>query len=501
MEPVTVPLDSNLRLGSDDLPHYHPRLVKRVPSIFPEQIMLALSTPDAIWISWLTGNAQIGPKVTPLDPLSVSSEVFYGTESGSYSFAAEGESHVYSQIYPYQGLLNYTSPIIHRIRLTGLQPSTKYFYKCGDSSLSALSEEHTFITPPIPGPHNYLNRIAVIGDLGLTENSSSTFDRLVANDPNLILMVGDMVYANNYRTTGDRGVACYECDFPNTPIRETYQPRWDAWGRFMEPLLSSVPMMVLGGNHDIEPQAGDITFASYSARFSVPSRESGSNNSLYYSFNAGGIHFVMLAAYIDYNRTGAQYAWLKQNLADIDREMTPWVVAAWHAPWYNSYTNHYQELECMRQQMEDILYEYGVDLVFNGHVHAYERTNRVYDYNLDPCGPVYITIGDGGNIEKLATNHADAPGYCPNQVNQPEYGGVCPFIYTSGPAKDKFCWDIQPDWSAFRESSFGHGILEVKNATHALWTWHRNQDAYGSVGDQIYIVRQPDMCNRVVAFM
>ena len=27
--------------------------------------------------------------------------------------------------------------------------------------------------------------------------------------------------------------------------------------------------------------------------------------------------------------------------------------------------------------------------------------NRVFNYTLDPCGPVYITIGDGGNIEKI----------------------------------------------------------------------------------------------------
>ena len=37
-----------------------------------------------------------------------------------------------------------------------------------------------------------------------------------------------------------------------------------------------------------------------------------------------------------------------------------------------------------------------------GHVHAYERTHPVYDYNLDPCGAVHITIGDGGNSEGLS---------------------------------------------------------------------------------------------------
>lgn len=95
-------------------------------------------------------------------------------------------------------------------------------------------------------------------------------------------------------------------------------------------------------------------------------------------------------------------------------------------------------------------------------VHAYERMNRVYNYTLDACGPVYITVGDGGNIEQVDVDHADDPGKCPSPGdNIPEFGGVCHLNFSSGPAKGKFCWSRQPEWSAFRESSFGHGILEV----------------------------------------
>lgn len=32
-----------------------------------------------------------------------------------------------------------------------------------------------------------------------------------------------------------------------------------------------------------------------------------------------------------------------------------------------------------------------------------------------------------------------------------------------------YCYAEQPPWSAYRESSFGHGTLDVINATHALW--------------------------------
>lgn len=57
----------------------------------------------------------------------------------------------------------------------------------------------------------------------------------------------------------------------------------------------------------------------------------------------------------------------------------------------------------------------------------------------DPCGPVHLSIGCGGNREGAAFDY-----------RQPS-----------------------PDWSAFRESSFGIGTLKVVNATHARLHWHR----------------------------
>jgi hypothetical protein len=73
-KPYTKAFDASLRTGSDDLPLYDPRVVKRVPAIFPEQISLALSTPDAMWVSWVSGK--------PKESLSLSSPRF--SESGFY---------------------------------------------------------------------------------------------------------------------------------------------------------------------------------------------------------------------------------------------------------------------------------------------------------------------------------------------------------------------------------------------------------------------------------
>jgi hypothetical protein len=155
---------------------------------------------------------------------------------------------------------------------------------------------------------------------------------------------------------------------------------------------------------------------------------------------------------------------LQEELARVDRNVTPWLFVLVHSPWYNSNTYHYMEGETVRVMYEEWIVAAKVDIVFAGHVHAYERsfpvsnvlyniTNGVCIPKLNPAAPTYITIGDGGNIEGLA-----------GLFTQP-----------------------QPNYSAFREASFGHGLLEIKNRTTALWTWHRNQDGEAVSADSAVI--------------
>lgn len=40
----------------------------------------------------------------------------------------------------------------------------------------------------------------------------------------------------------------------------------------------------------------------------------------------------------------------------------------------------------------------------------------------------------------------------------------------------KFCPTSQPAWSAYREPTFGHGVLDLVNRTHATWRWVRTMD-------------------------
>ncbi|KAE8657897.1 Bifunctional purple acid phosphatase 26 [Hibiscus syriacus] len=74
----------------------------------------------------------------------------------------------------------------------------------------------------------------------------------------------------------------------------------------------------------------------------------------------------------------------------------------------------------------------------------------------DKSTPVYITVGDGGNQEGLAGRFRDP----------------------------------QPEYSAFREASYGHSTLEIRNRTHAFYHWNRNDDGEKVPTDSLVLHNQ-----------
>ncbi|KAG5003160.1 hypothetical protein AAZX31_10G066600 [Glycine max] len=369
----------------------------------PQQVHISLVGNDHMRVSWIT------------DDKHSESVVEYGTKKGEYSTKATGEHTSYHYFL-------YESGKIHHVVIGPLQPNTIYYYRCGGSG-----SEFSFKTPPLKLPIEFV----VVGDLGQTEWTTSTLKHVDSKDYDVFLLPGDLSYA------------------------DTHQPLWDSFGRLVEPYASRIPWMVTEGNHEIEtfPIIQPNGFKAYNARWPMPYKESGSTSNLYYSFDVASTHVIMLGSYTDFDAHSQQYTWLQSDLAKIDRKRTPWVIALLHAPWYNTNEAHQGEGEDMRQAMEELLYEARVDLVFAGHVHAYERFTRIYDNKADSCGPLYVTIGDGGNREGLALRFKKPPS----------------------------------PLSLYREPSFGHGRLRIVNETHAYWSWHRNNDTDTFVADGVWI--------------
>ncbi|ERN19635.1 purple acid phosphatase 18 isoform X1 [Amborella trichopoda] len=374
----------------------------RQSSSYPQQVHISLAGDKHMRVTWVT------------DDDSSTSVVDYGTSPGRYTQSAQGESTSYSYMF-------YSSGEIHHVVIGPLEPSSYYYYQCGGEG-----PEFSFKTPPSQLPITF----AVVGDLGQTGWTSSTLDHIDKCEYDVHLLPGDLSYAD-YR-----------------------QHLWDSFGELVQPLASARPWMVTEGNHEKESipffKAG---FDAYNARWKMPFEESGSGSNLYYSFEVAGVHLLMLGSYTDYDKYSDQYKWLKADLAKVDRKRTPWLIALFHVPWYNSNWAHQGEGDDMMAAVEPLLYEAKVDIMLAGHVHAYERSNRVNKGKVDSCGAIHITIGDGGNREGLAQRYKNP----------------------------------KPEWSMFREASFGHGELQVVNSSHAFWSWHRNDNDESVRSDQLWI--------------
>lgn len=315
----------------------------------------------------------------------------------------------------------YNSPMIHTVTLSNLTEGTTYYY-----SVDGLPDVFQFTYVPATKANAFTPiSLGLVSDLGQTNVSVSNVKKLGSWDIHAVLHPGDLSYADGY------------------------DPLWDSYGRMMQPLASRIPVMCTDGNHEVG--AGIESRVSYSARYPMPFKQSGSSSQAFWSRDIGPVHVIGLSSYSGTDDDSFQFQWLSDDLQLVDRTKTPWVIVMMHVPWYNSNFNHKNEAYLMMVDMEDLLFKAGVDLVLDGHVHAYERTIGVYRNQSNVCGPVYLTIGDGGNREGAAT-----PWVTP-----------------------------QPSWSVFREASFGVGKLDVVNQTHAKLGWFRNACQNSALPDQI----------------
>jgi len=192
----------------------------------------------------------------------------YGTSASALTNVATATGATYT-------LSKYTSPMLYKATLTHLIEGNKiYYYQCG-SSTSGFSNILSFKSHPGVGSEGVTFHI--IGDLGQTTNSETTLQELLDNEKALtgpsggIISMGDLSYAN-----GD-------------------EPLWDSFGNMKQFVSQNVPMMTTLGNHEWFDDSG-YQFTAYKARYDNPLI----NNvkELYYSFDAGLVHWVMVAGWV-----------------------------------------------------------------------------------------------------------------------------------------------------------------------------------------------------------
>ena len=254
----------------------------------------------------------------------------------------------------------------HAVTLTGLEPGSEYHYQVTADG-EPLSEVHTFRTAPgEAAPFVF----TVLGDTLYSPVEKLLIKDLIrADDPAFLLHIGDM--------TGEMG------GYQESVWREHF---FDDYAD----LLCLTPVLPVLGNHEYQGlvvvwfpiSGGTELFRDY---FTLP------NNERWYSFDWGRCHFIGLDVNLVEELGGAQQDWL---VADLERatdgvDDPEWIFAYWHQPAYSSGLGQTDVMgDPIRRRYVPLMETYGVDVVFYGHDHFYERSVKE--------GVTYIVTGGGG---------------------------------------------------------------------------------------------------------
>jgi predicted phosphodiesterase len=148
--------------------------------------------------------------------------------------------------------------------------------------------------------------------------------------------------------------------------------QWEKAVEIISPIREVTDFFAVPGNHD----KGTPLFVKY---FDPP------GDKTWYSVDRMGIHFIVLDTNEDLSESSEQIRWLISDLQNLT-DSTRFTVAVFHIPLFTTGQN--DPSRSLRKVLTPIFQEYGVDLVFNGHNHSYER--------LEVDGITYVVTGGGG---------------------------------------------------------------------------------------------------------
>jgi hypothetical protein len=198
-------------------------------------------------------------------------------------------------------------------------------------------------------------RFAVIGDNGTGKKPQyEVGERLSAARASFpfafVLMVGDNMY-------GGQAPADFVAKFER-PYAELVQ--------------AGVPFYAALGNHDKPDNRNYPHFNMGGER--------------YYTFVKGQVRFVVLDTNL---MDRAQLAWFEATLQQV-RE--PWKIVVFHHPIYSDGVRHGSDVE-LRELLEPPMVRAGVNVVFTGHDHFYQRTKP-------QKGITHFVEGSSGQLRK-----------------------------------------------------------------------------------------------------
>jgi len=273
-----------------------------------------------------------------------------------------------------------------------------------------------------------LASFAFVGDLGCNGRSNQTLAQIKNTAPAIdrLILLGDYSYKNDWK--------CFQNELVGQGV-----------DRLVHDADNSFKGVVVGnheydnGHFDHLNSIGRTEFLNY---FGLVEKF-GANN---YSFDYKGVHFTVLdtggeKGHGTFSINSDTYHFLEEDLSKSAQNATiQWRIVLLHKNVYSSPNIGHNSSAAIRDAIQPLADMYNVDLIINGHTHAYERTYPLKHNSQDPNSPVQIVMNG-------TSTYTDPEGEIFLTVGS---GGNSHHIWI-GP---------QPTWVAFRDDK-SFGFLEI----------------------------------------
>lgn len=339
--------------------------------------------------------------------------------------------------FPYSGEVALIERVIHRVELTDLEPDAIYEFRTQPLDIFSFRTMPRELDRPV--------RFAAGGDVQRNSNMQRTSREAAAYDPDFVMWGGDLAYANGLSENLQRWYEFFDA------IHTT----------LITPDGRVIPVIVAIGNHEVEGHyldnyPGYTQNDAWRARlapffydiFAMPGQPG------YKTLDFGDYMSVLL---LDTDHTnpvdGEQAEWLEDRLEE--RQDVPHVFPLYHIPAYPSVRSPDGRSKRVRETWVPLFEEYGVEVAFENHDHAYKRTFPLRGGQPSSDGVVYL--GDG------------AWGVNPRPVGRDHEGGRASYLERAESVRHFILGEINGDERHFiAVDETGEIIDEFPAGSHSV---------------------------------
>lgn len=471
-------------------------------------------------------------------------KVAWGTSSNHLKHTTSGHTRSYDRTPPCSlRPITQCSEFYHDVQLTNLQPDTLYYYRILASNGTTESDVLSVRTAPAVGTNKKFTA-AVLNDMGYT-NAKGTHKYLTeaatADDDQSVAFAwhgGDLSYADDH----------YFQEPYSGEMSPIYESNWDLWQQWMNNVTTSIPYMVLPGNHeaacteddgpknvltpylnenktDTTSSDNELTyyscppsqrnFTAFQYRFRMPGKETKGVSNFWYSFDYGIAHFISMDAETDYPKS-PQEAFIEIDSSGHPAKGKTGVMNS--GPFGNIKDNDYnrndayEQYNWLKNDLESVNRTKTPWVFVNSHRPMYSSQTADYlDNNREAFESLFLEHG----VDVFVAGHIHwyermYPMGSSGEVYKDSYKDNHTYIANEGKSMvhivngmagnieshSELGSDPVQDYTlVLDKENYGFSKLTVHNSTAVYWEFIKGDD--GTVGDYLWLFKPSSTHNAV----